>query len=94
MKLFNKAGKYPPFVYEASGCSRCGGTGYRGRTLIHEHFFMDKKIAQLIAAGKQQHDIHTYLKEKGTAFLLEDGLKKVMDGITTLTEIETVLVLP
>ncbi len=93
MKLFNKAGKNPRFIYEAAGCSRCGWTGYRGRTLIHEHFFMDENIEQLIAAGKRHHEIHTYLQGKGTVFLLEDGLEKVMEGITTLTEIETVQVL-
>ncbi len=93
-KLFNKAGKNPDFIYDASGCSRCGGTGYRGRKLIHEYFFMDEVIEQLIADGKRHHEIHTYLQERGTLFLLDDGLDKVIAGITTLSEIETVLVIP
>lgn len=89
-ELFKKAGKSPHSIYEAAGCEQCGGTGYRGRTLIHEYFFIGEEIEKLIASGARHLEIKKYLEKKGTLFLHDDGLEKVIKGITTLEEIEAV----
>ncbi len=90
-ELFKQAGKFPDFIHEGSGCEQCGGTGYRGRTLIHEYFFIDEEIEKLIASGARHLEIKKYLQNKGMLFLRDDGLEKVINGMTTLEEIETVL---
>jgi len=89
-ELFRKAGKSPHSLYEAVGCEQCGGSGYRGRTLIHEYFFIDEEIEKLIASRARHLEIKKYLEKKGMLFLHDDGLEKVIEGITTLEEIEAV----
>ena len=89
-EFFRTIGTSPEYIYDAAGCEKCNGTGYHGRTLIHEYFSRDEEIERLIAAGVKHSEIQRYLKARGMIFLLEDGLLKVGRGLTTLSELEKV----
>ncbi|RKX85907.1 MAG: type II/IV secretion system protein, partial [Spirochaetes bacterium] len=67
----------PEYIYDAVGCDSCDGTGYHGRTLIHEYFSWDEEIERLIVAGAKHSEIKAYLLKKGMVTLFADGLIKV-----------------
>lgn len=90
-EFFRGLGVPPEFIYEAVGCDKCDGTGYHGRTLIHEYFPWDEEIERLIVAGSKHSEIKDYLKKKGMVTLFADGLIKIREGLTTLAELETVM---
>ncbi|MFQ5852458.1 MAG: GspE/PulE family protein, partial [Candidatus Binatia bacterium] len=74
------------------GCDSCQGTGYKGRTGIHELFIVSKETREMIARGANEDEILIRAKQEGMPFLREDGLRKVLDGITTLEEVYRVTV--
>ncbi|RKX81852.1 MAG: type II secretion system protein GspE, partial [Spirochaetes bacterium] len=81
----------PEYIYEAVGCDSCDGTGYHGRTLVHEYFSLDEEIERLIVAGAKHSEIKAYLLKKGMVTLFADGLIKVKEGLTTLSELKLVM---
>src|SRR5438477_515026 len=78
-----------PF-YEGTGCFECGGTGFRGRTSIHELLDLTDPIRELILARKPTSEIRRAAREEGMRFLRESALDKVRLGMTTLKEINKV----
>jgi len=74
-------------LYRGEGCEQCMGTGYRGRTGIFELLIVDDDIRALIAKNVPTNVIKKTAVEKGMDTLREDGIKKVMEGITTLEEV-------
>ncbi|MDA3938817.1 MAG: GspE/PulE family protein [Spirochaetia bacterium] len=81
----------PEYIFEPGGCDNCDGTGYHGRTLIHEYFSWDEEIERLIVAGAKHSEIKAYLKKTGMVTLFEDGLEKIKEGLTTLAELDLVM---
>ena len=75
---------------EGEGCIECGGTGYRGRTAIHELLDMTDRIRELILDKKPSSEISRAAREEGMASLRESAVEKVRVGITTLREINKV----
>lgn len=75
---------------EGEGCIECGGTGYRGRTAIHELLDMSDRIRELILDKKPSSEISRAAREEGMASLRESAVEKVRLGITTLREINKV----
>jgi type IV pilus assembly protein PilB len=75
---------------EGPGCIECGGTGYRGRSAIHELLELDDEIREMLLAKKPGSEIRKRAKEKGMAFLRDSALDRVRAGITTLKEINKV----
>ncbi|MBF0517204.1 MAG: Flp pilus assembly complex ATPase component TadA [Nitrospirae bacterium] len=73
--------------YQPKGCDDCGGRGYRGRLGIYELLPASAKVRKLIYEGAGETDIYRAATEAGTTSIIEDGLKKVMNGITTLDEV-------
>jgi type IV pilus assembly protein PilB len=76
--------------YEGQGCIECGGTGYRGRTAIHELLDLSDRVREMILAKKPSSEIRKVAKEEGMHFLRESALQRVRSGITTLKEINKV----
>jgi type II secretion system protein E len=74
-------------VYEGKGCDQCRFTGYRGRTGIHEILVVDEVIREMIINRASSQQIKQKAVEKGMRTLRDDGLKKVLMGITTYSEI-------
>src|ERR1700729_73568 len=75
---------------EGPGCIECGGTGYRGRSAIHELLELDDEIREMLLAKRPGSEIRKKARDKGMAFLRDSALERVRDGITTLREINKV----
>jgi type IV pilus assembly protein PilB len=78
-----------PF-YEGSGCFECGGTGFRGRTAIHELLDLTERIREMILNKRPTSEIKRLSREEGMTFLRESALAKVKNGTSTLKEINKV----
>ncbi|WP_457623260.1 GspE/PulE family protein [Persephonella sp.] len=77
-------------IFKGKGCEHCKGTGFLGRTVIAELLRIDEDIADLIVKGNTPLAIVQKAREKGMRTLKEDGLIKVLKGITTLEEVRRV----
>ena len=75
---------------EGTGCMECGGTGYRGRTAIHELLDLTDPIRELILEKKPTSEIRKLARREGMTFLRESALERVKRGFTTLKEINKV----
>ena len=75
---------------EGAGCMECGGTGYRGRTAIHELLDLTDPIRELILEKKPTSEVRKLAQKEGMTFLRESALDRVRRGLTTLKEINKV----
>lgn len=81
-----------PIIYKAgAGCDKCSFIGYKGRIGIYEIFTMDDKIKQLTAENAPSFKILQQAIENGMITMLQDGVLKVMEGLTSLEEIYRVI---
>jgi type IV pilus assembly protein PilB len=76
--------------YEGAGCIECNGTGFHGRLAISELLDLSDRIRELILEKRSASEIKRAAKEEGMTFLRESALEKVLQGITTLREINKV----
>jgi type IV pilus assembly protein PilB len=76
--------------YEGEGCLECNGTGYRGRTAIHELLDLSDHIREMIIERRPTSEIKRAAHEEGMSSLRESALAKVFAGTTTLKEINKV----
>ncbi|MBA3912269.1 MAG: type II/IV secretion system protein [Acidobacteriales bacterium] len=76
--------------YEGPGCIECAGSGFRGRSAIHELLDLSDHIREMILAKKPSSEIRRAARDEGMRFLRESALEKVRKGITTLKEINKV----
>jgi type IV pilus assembly protein PilB len=76
--------------YEGQGCIECAGTGFRGRTAIHELLDLSDRIREMILLKKPTSEIRRAARDEGMRFLRESALDKVRLGLTTLKEINKV----
>ena len=81
-----------PPLYRAVGCGHCAGTGYRGRLAVHEVMIVTEEIERLIVERASTDDISKFARAQGMRTLRQDGLAKVVQGLTTLEEIARVVV--
>ncbi len=75
---------------EGAGCFECGGTGFRGRSAIHELLDLTDRIRDMILARRPSSEIKRAGREDGMTFLRESAVLKMRAGITTLREINKV----
>jgi type IV pilus assembly protein PilB len=76
--------------YEGEGCIECAGTGYKGRTAIHELLDLTDRIREMILEKKPTSEVRRAAREEGMRFLRESALERVRHGLTTLKEINKV----
>jgi type IV pilus assembly protein PilB len=74
--------------YEAVGCSRCGGSGYRGRVGVYEVMTISERIRSLILERASVDEMVDVALEQGMRRLRDDGLEKVRQGLTSIAEVE------
>lgn len=86
-EIFSEANIPIENVTYGKGCANCRQTGYRGRIAIHEVLKIDQQIQQFITESASTNEINQYVRDKGMLFLLDDGLVKVAEGLTTTEEI-------
>ncbi len=86
-----KPADYSQFnFYEGAGCLECNGTGFRGRTAIHELLDLSDHIREMIIERRPTSEIKRAAHDEGMSFLRESALAKVFSGVTTLKEINKV----
>ncbi|UTR11247.1 Flp pilus assembly complex ATPase component TadA [Evansella sp. LMS18] len=85
--IFTRRGIEIDKVYRGDGCPTCNMTGYRDRIAIHEMLVIDDEIKQMIMNEKSSTDIRNYAIQNEMTFLIDDGLQKVKEGLTTTEEI-------
>jgi type IV pilus assembly protein PilB len=76
--------------YEGGGCIDCGGTGYKGRTAICELLDLSDRIREMILDRRPNSEIKRAAREEGMQFLRECAVDRVLNGLTTLREINKV----
>ena len=72
--------------YKGRGCDTCKMSGYKGRTGIHELLVMSDRIRSLVLQRCSTAEIRQCAIEEGMKTMPDDGLRKVLDGITTIEE--------
>ena len=77
-------------MMEGPGCFECGGTGFRGRSAIHELLDLTDRIREMILNRRPTSEIKRAAKEDGMTFLRDSAVEKMRVGITTLREINKV----
>ncbi len=77
-------------LMEGAGCFECGGTGFRGRSAIHELLDLTDRIREMILNRRPTSEIKRAAKEDGMTFLRDSAVEKMRAGITTLREINKV----
>ena len=87
---FNFDGKY---TYDIVGCKKCNHTGYYERTGIFEVLSITEELKQLIIDNTSSIEIKNKATEEGFEPMIIDGIRKVLNGITTLDELNNKLVL-
>jgi type IV pilus assembly protein PilB len=77
-------------LYEGPGCFECGGTGFRGRTAIHELLDLSEHIREMILDKRPASEIKRVARDEGMTFLRDHAIDKAREGVTTLKEINKV----
>ncbi len=83
--------KEPVEIYRPRGCDYCHNTGYTGRTAIGEIIVIDDELRDMIAQGTSIVSFKETARKKGTIFMTEDGIDKVLKGITSIYELRRVM---
>lgn len=78
-------------VYDAVGCARCFGTGYLGRVGIFEVLALDEEMGDMIERGVPVRDLREAARARGVESVREDGVRKVLDGETSVAELKRVI---
>ncbi|RMG88821.1 MAG: GspE/PulE family protein [Candidatus Dadabacteria bacterium] len=89
-ELRRATGRENPHLYRAVGCRACGGTGYRGRIGVFELLVPDDEMRQLILGGASAQELAEAARANGFRTLIEDGLTKAVDGMTTYEEVRSI----
>jgi type IV pilus assembly protein PilB len=76
--------------FEGAGCIECGGTGFKGRTAICELMDLTDKIRDMILDRRPTSEIKKAARDEGMTFLRQCAVGRVLEGVTTLREINKV----
>ena len=78
-------------IWATVGCPKCNGIGFRGRIGIYEAILIDDKIEKAVITNPSERDIREAAKGQKLLTLVQDGIIKVLSGITTLEELDRVV---
>ena len=79
-------------LYRAKGCSRCNNTGYKGRLGLYEVMIVSEAIRRLTVERKSADEISRVASAEGMKSLRDDGIEKVLKGMTSIEEIARVII--
>jgi type II secretory ATPase GspE/PulE/Tfp pilus assembly ATPase PilB-like protein len=88
LKKYNKSAEY---LWRGKGCQECNNFGYKGRIGIYEAILVDEKIEKVILERPSETEILKASQNQGILNMQQDGILKVLDGITTLEELGKVV---
>jgi len=73
--------------YESPGCERCENSGRRGRAALHELLCVTRELRRLVQTGARVEELQRQGLADGMRTLRQDGIEKVLSGITTIAEV-------
>ena len=79
-------------LYEKVGCDKCGGTGYRGRVGLHELLIGSDHVKKAIQEHARVAELFAIALEEGMRTLKQDGMEKVLSGITDMHQVRAVCI--
>jgi type II secretory ATPase GspE/PulE/Tfp pilus assembly ATPase PilB-like protein len=79
-------------LYRGKGCASCNNSGYRGRSAIHELLVATDGMKKLISTRARVAEMVKAAKEEGMATLVQDGILKVLEGLTDLKQVKAVAI--
>ncbi len=80
-------------MWEPVGCDKCNHTGYKGRIGIYEAILMNKKVELAVQKSSSEREIWDAAKGQGILTMKQDGVLKILAGVTSLAELERVITL-
>jgi type IV pilus assembly protein PilB len=80
--------EYKETIFRPAGCEKCSFTGYKGRVSIYEGILMDRAIEVALRENPSEREIREAAAPQGLLDMRQDGIIKVLEGITSLSEIE------
>lgn len=83
----------PPTIYKAKqgGCEHCAGQGYKGRVAVAEILLFDEDMDEVIARNESKAELKTRAFEKGFKSMKDDGILKILEGVTSLEALSKVV---
>lgn len=78
-------------IFEESGCEKCGGSGFKGRIGVYEGIRVDDAIEKILAGAPRESEILEIAKAQHIPTMQQDGIVKVLKGVTSLKELERVI---
>jgi general secretion pathway protein E/type IV pilus assembly protein PilB len=83
----------PPTIYKAKqdGCDECTGKGYKGRVAVVEILLFDEELDEVVARNESKAELKTTAVKKGFKSMRDDGILKVLEGVTSLDALEKVV---
>lgn len=78
-------------IYDAPGCTQCANTGFKGRQGVFEAIRVDNAVEEAAINDPRDHVILAAAKSQGIPTMVEDGMEKVLSGVTSLAELERVV---
>ena len=88
--LSNDRGEVPGKIYKAKGCTSCDNTGYKGRLALLEILKMNSDLDDLLAHGATTKEIKEAANKQGFFTLADDGIRHIIEGVTSLKEVARV----
>lgn len=88
IKQFRPELEYPAQFYKPVGCTKCTFTGYKGRISIYEGILMDRSIEEVLRENPSERELRDAARPQGILDMRQDGIVKIIKGITTLSEVE------
>jgi general secretion pathway protein E/type IV pilus assembly protein PilB len=84
-------GSEAPPVYQALGCPQCEHTGFKGRLALMELLRFDGEVDEMVARRANVRELLKLARSKGYRTLSDDGVRRVLEGVTSMDEIARVL---
>lgn len=81
----------PPSLFSPGGCEKCNQTGYKGRIGIYEGMKLNDEVNKVIEYNSSEEEIAKAAASQGILTMTQDGIIKVLNGITSLDELERVI---
>lgn len=85
--LLERHGLESNTLYRGRGCNSCKQTGYKGRMAVHELLVVDDQIRELLIQQRSVDEIKQAAMENGMKMLIDDGIEKAVQGLTTVEEV-------
>jgi type II secretory ATPase GspE/PulE/Tfp pilus assembly ATPase PilB-like protein len=87
VEAFKKDGGVRAWKAQEDGCQTCGKSGYSGRVAVFEVLSMDKTVEEIILGDPTESKLEEAARAQGMVTMRQDGILKVLDGVTTMEEV-------